>query len=297
MANTVPSSEFFWDNIFIKVEDTLFCVPRCEFVKSSEVFADMFLLPAGPGESTEGRVRDHPIVLEGYKKDEFTSLLKVMYPTAGSQISGTTLDLGLGKSEWVNVLKLSTIWNMEKIRTYAIHKLSTDFTLSPAEKILLARAHKVATWMYEGVSELVNSNPKPTIEELGAFGWETAARILWIRDSFPPNLNILTFKRDDIKCGYCSSSSSLIDGAYNCYSCGRSIPPDAELTIPGSGPTVVLRDIRCPHITCRGTVFHTIYVRCNSCSTTHGADHNARIIRKTGLKELIEDSFGEEVRR
>jgi len=66
---------------YAQVEDWLFCVPRFEFVKSSEVFADMFLLPSGPGANTEGRDKDHPIVLEGYKKEEFSCLLKVMYPT------------------------------------------------------------------------------------------------------------------------------------------------------------------------------------------------------------------------
>jgi hypothetical protein len=40
----------------------------------------MFLLPPGPGATTEGQDREHPIVLEGYKKDEFACLLKVMYP-------------------------------------------------------------------------------------------------------------------------------------------------------------------------------------------------------------------------
>ena len=40
----------------------------------------MFLLPSGPTPS-EGRDKDHPIVLEGYKKDDFACLLKVMYPT------------------------------------------------------------------------------------------------------------------------------------------------------------------------------------------------------------------------
>jgi hypothetical protein len=117
MAQYTPSSEFYWDNIVIRVcnhwrlsiiihtfpltyaqvEDALFCVPRCEFVRSSEVFADMFCLPSGPGAktegqdganiegqdgaNTEGQDRKNPIVLEGYKKDEFFCLLKVMYPT------------------------------------------------------------------------------------------------------------------------------------------------------------------------------------------------------------------------
>jgi len=118
---------------YIQVEDRLFCVPRYEFVQSSEVFADMFLLPSGPGANTEGQDREHPIVLEGYKKDEFACLLKVMYPTyvliifiqldptylpgcrASSLVSGTTLGFPLGKEEWVSVMKLSTIWNMEKV--------------------------------------------------------------------------------------------------------------------------------------------------------------------------------------
>ena len=64
---------------YIQVEDRLFCVPQYKFVQSSEVFADMFLLPSGPGANTEGQDREHPIVLEGYKKDEFACLLKVMY--------------------------------------------------------------------------------------------------------------------------------------------------------------------------------------------------------------------------
>jgi hypothetical protein len=93
----------------------------------------MFRLPSGPAALIEGGDPEHPIVLEGYKKDEFSCLLKVMYPSyvlkifiqpdfthlwarrAGSLISGTTLDLCLGKKEWVSVLKLATIWNMEKV--------------------------------------------------------------------------------------------------------------------------------------------------------------------------------------
>ena len=41
----------------------------------------MFLLPSGPAAHTEGQDREHPIVLEGYNKDEFACLLRVMYPT------------------------------------------------------------------------------------------------------------------------------------------------------------------------------------------------------------------------
>ena len=69
----------------IQVEDEVFGVPRSEFIQSSEVFADMFfantfIAPSEAEASKEGQDRENPIVLEGYKKDEFACLLKVMYP-------------------------------------------------------------------------------------------------------------------------------------------------------------------------------------------------------------------------
>jgi hypothetical protein len=40
----------------------------------------MFLLPSGVVNRTEGQDNEHPIVLKGYKKDEISCLLRVMYP-------------------------------------------------------------------------------------------------------------------------------------------------------------------------------------------------------------------------
>ena len=65
----------------IQVEDEIFCVPRCEFLVSSTVMSDMFQLPKGSdGVVVEGSDKVHPLVLEGYKKADFTALLKIMYP-------------------------------------------------------------------------------------------------------------------------------------------------------------------------------------------------------------------------
>jgi len=297
MAEDMLSNEFYWDNIIFKVEDKLFSVPRCEFVQLSEVFADMFCLPSGTAAHNEGQDREHPIVLEGYKKDEFTCLLKVMYPRAGSLISGTSFDLRLEKEEWVSVLKLSTIWNMTKIRNYAIHRLSTDVALSPVEKILLARAHKVATWLDEGVTSLTSGDPKPTLESLATLGWETAARILWIRDSSPFLATSNTsFRADSMKCGYCSSSASLIDGSHNCYNCAIAVTAATELTFTGPGTVsgasddlVQLNAIRCK---CGGAPFYSIY--CRSCLANYRHGHNVKIATNK-KKKMIEEMFGGEI--
>jgi hypothetical protein len=230
----------------------------------------------------------------------------------------------LGKEEWKSVLKLSTIWNMEKvcrnsvvslmskstnarhfirkIRKYAIHRLSTDLVLSPIEKIHLARAHKVAAWIQEGITGLVNSDPKPTFNDFAQLEWETAARILWIKNNFLMAANTLHFRRDEIKCGSCSSSASLINQDYSCDYCGKEVPAYAELTVPdpgtASGPAdhlVLLRAILCSDIDCRQVIFHSISVRCSSCLFYHDRNDNVRITPKKGLKEFIEEMFGDEI--
>jgi len=289
------NSKFYWDNIVFKVEDELFCVPRSEFVQSSEVFADMFLLPSGPAGHCEGQDKEHPIVLEGYKKDEFMCLLKVMYPTAGSLISGPKFDLCLEKEEWVSVLKLSTIWNMTKVRNYAIHRLSTDIALSPVEKILLARAHKVAAWLEEGVTNLASGDPSLTLEDLAALGWETAARILWINLKDTSNANAFRFGSDAIKCEYCLSSASLRFECHVHVINENAVPENRELTFHGSGSPSGIVPIHGIICNCGGRAFYSIY--CRSCSRNI---NNVRITPNKqmitlNMKEMIDEIFGREI--
>lgn len=193
----------------------------------------------------------------------------------------------------------------EQIRTYAIHRLSTGVALSPVEKVLLARTHRVTAWLVEGVTSLVllNSDPRPTLEDLATLGWETAARILWIRDNSSPSLhvpNTLCFIRDAIKCSFCSSSASLINCKQDCYSCRQAVPADAQLTVSGSGLAsgagdriVALKEIQC-HRKCGGYPFFASSVYCNSCLS--GSSGRVRITPNKGSKEMIQEMFGEEIK-
>jgi len=167
----------------------------------------------------------------------------------------------------------------------------------------LGRAHKIAAWMDEGVTGLVNDNYKPTLADLAVLGWETAARILWIKDNILSNT--LSFRRDDIQCGYSSSSSSLINSDYNCSSCRQAVPSDAELTAPGpsttSGSTdrlFKLKAIKC-HLNCQGYVFCSVFFSCPSCSKSYNDPRQklkVGITRRKRLKEMIKQAFGEETR-
>ncbi|KAF6750655.1 hypothetical protein DFP72DRAFT_774324, partial [Ephemerocybe angulata] len=173
--------EFYWDTVVFKVENSLFKVPRGQFIAQSEVFAGMFLVPRPVGdehESAEGGSDANPIVLEGYKADDFKALLKVLYPSYVSSMVTEREDPT--KYELESVLKLSTIWEMNKIRSYAIKQLSIESVLSPAERVTLAREHRVSKWFFQGVTSLVKD--ALSLDDLEAsVGIRTAYRILGIK--------------------------------------------------------------------------------------------------------------------
>lgn len=63
---------------YVKVEDTLFKLPKTYF-RTSSVFATIFTLPPGSEQDVEG-TDAKPFVLHGINLVDFESLLKVMYP-------------------------------------------------------------------------------------------------------------------------------------------------------------------------------------------------------------------------
>jgi len=262
-------------------------------------------------EHTEGHDKEHPIVLEGYTKDEFSCLLRVMFPRTKALISGTKWELSLKKEEWVSVLKLSTIWNMSHIRQYAIHRLSTDEAqaLTSIEKIQLAREYSVAKWMEEGLISLVTGGYRLTHADLTTLGWETSALILWIRDNSIPSLSSpFRFTQDMIQCRNCSSNltSESLGSELECYSCDLRLPlgigehtvPVASFSVENAselgkfdpGPLVKLEDIRCSACECR---FYSKSFRCPSCSVSKSM---VRIALKKRIDEKIDEVFGDEIR-
>jgi hypothetical protein len=173
--------------------------------------------------------------------------------------------------------------------------LSNDVALSSIEKLLLARAYRVAAWLEEAVTSLATCDLKPTLEDLATLGWETAARILWIwyNDS-----NTLCFKNDAIKCAHFSTSLSL-RGLYTGH-CEHILFTATDLSSLRSGlPTspgtteclVLLKRIQCK--TCGWTPFTSHAVFCQFCSKINSY---VRITLDNTLKQMIEEVFGEEIK-
>ncbi|TFK21329.1 hypothetical protein FA15DRAFT_645737 [Coprinopsis marcescibilis] len=309
-----PERNFFWECIVFKVEDELFSVPKNEFVRVSDVFADMFEMPSG-----EGRDRDHPITLEGYTKREFRSLLNVMFPLHEYLIpdSGTTLKFS--KEEWLGVLKLASTWNMAKIKGYAaqeIGKLTDEQAIRPLEKIQLARRHSVPNWLEEGITSLLEqSEPTPLDEFEETVGLSTASRILAIRDACgsgvlvgtsSPQLSVSNrFRMDSMRCGNCASSA-VIFTKHTCQHCKTTLTAGSVLSF-ASAPADVSRQHtisltealcgscnRCPFPP-KGAAF-----ACPTCSSSHYVSHSAIRVQTFSVfharKRLIDKYFGEEIK-
>jgi hypothetical protein len=182
--------------------------------------------------------------------------------------------------------------------------LSTE-ELSHIEKLLLARTYRIGAWLGEAVTNLVTCSPMPKFEDLAILGLDVVARILWIRENFPPNK--LYFRRDAIKCGNCSTSSSLKIPNLTVNNCGHVASGDAELTVSGSATPIsgtIDRMVKLNQIEC--SICSHPFVKMSPLSSINYCDFcgsltsylNVRVTPHTGkpFMRIIEEMFGEELR-
>jgi hypothetical protein len=94
----------------------------------------------------------------------------------------------LTSAEWTSVLRLSTMWELAEVREKAIAELSSlmpgDFHHLLFDKIMLAKECKVRQWLIDGYVELVVRQRIISVEEAEVLGWETAARLLRVREEY-----------------------------------------------------------------------------------------------------------------
>ncbi|KAK7024962.1 hypothetical protein R3P38DRAFT_2951960 [Favolaschia claudopus] len=173
---------YYFHTIIFKVEDRIFNVPRYHFERTSEVFRDMFALPAGDDPNIEGQCDERPIILEGITSCEFEQLLKVLYPLDLPGVMSAGLGNWMSKEEWIAVLKLSTLWRFLDARKLAIHQLDTRADLGSVERIMLARQYDVASWLRKGYIALAQRSQMISREEATEIGWETAFSLCQLRE-------------------------------------------------------------------------------------------------------------------
>ncbi|KAF5339564.1 hypothetical protein D9611_011487 [Ephemerocybe angulata] len=194
--------DYRWSLVTFKVQDKLYRVPRHGFTRYSDLFESMFTLPQG--DSSEGQSEQNPIVLPSCSTIDFENLLGIMYPTA-PRIS----PVEVSEEEWVSVLKLATLWGMDKMLDVAVNELSGT-GVSSIKKVCLGRKYRCPALLLLGYTEIINSWGNSAgseyLDELGLeLSWETTARL--------SNLVVKhTFSRGPL--GVCGSASCACRGEY-----------------------------------------------------------------------------------
>ncbi|KAH6890235.1 hypothetical protein BKA70DRAFT_871424 [Coprinopsis sp. MPI-PUGE-AT-0042] len=169
------STRFYIQTVIIKVEERLYSIPKDTLTSLSPVFEGMF--DVGDHSEGEGTSDETPIVLEGYKSDDFDCLLKILLPRPFENIPPSLL-----KQEWISVLKLATIWQIDQARSMAIDQLSA-FDLSPVEQVQHAREYHISAWFQKGIVAIAKEFGEYDLEELGKLlGWKNAAIVLSLRE-------------------------------------------------------------------------------------------------------------------
>ncbi|KAH9915424.1 uncharacterized protein B0H18DRAFT_274167 [Fomitopsis serialis] len=128
-------------NVIFQAEDTLFKIHRYFFLQGSKVFEDMFSLPSPPGEDYEGGSDDRPVYLEGTTSLDLARFLTIFYPRSVCKPDLETTD------EWASVLALAVKWQFDDVQALAVVWFSANAPL--VDQILLARAHRLAEWLYD----------------------------------------------------------------------------------------------------------------------------------------------------
>ncbi|TEB26414.1 hypothetical protein FA13DRAFT_1737344 [Coprinellus micaceus] len=214
------SEKYYYETVVFEVEERIYRVCRYGFVNwSQSIFCDMFSLPQPEEDKREGDRDENPIKLSGCTKEEFESLLELMYPSEGPGIPI------FSKEQWTNILKLARLWDMPKPARIAISKLN-ELSLTPIEMVTLGKAYAVPEWLKEGYTTLIEDVHGSPLERLMTLGMEIACRILWAQ-------NQVHIRRESIGstryCGRCIHPPSggrprlrvaaLLNGQYYCDYC------------------------------------------------------------------------------
>ncbi|KII95602.1 hypothetical protein PLICRDRAFT_34520 [Plicaturopsis crispa FD-325 SS-3] len=188
---------YYLADLFIRVENGLYKVPRRYFETESEFFQEMFGLPVSEGTTPEGSIKDNPLCIEGVKRHDFLQLLRVLHPPHFQR------EAELSCEEWTSVLELATMWRFQEIRRLAIEKMDT-FSMDPIQKLVLAKRLEVTQWILPAIREVAQRAEPIGIDEVNWLGVEWAFKIAAVRES--------DLASGSHRCSYCGRSTSVYEG-------------------------------------------------------------------------------------
>ncbi|KAF9073186.1 hypothetical protein BDP27DRAFT_1400351 [Rhodocollybia butyracea] len=122
-------------------------------------------------------IDDNPILLQSILRSDWERLLNVL-------MHKTYLDppLDFKMVDWISVLKLSTLWEMDVIRAIAIKKIDRLNLDNPARKVNLAREYKIPDYCLPSLSQLIMRSASLSFQDLKWLGPECALNVASIRE-------------------------------------------------------------------------------------------------------------------
>jgi hypothetical protein len=84
--------------------------------------------------------------------------------------------------EWTSILKLSTMWEFDRIRKIAIDQMSV-LPMDVAEKIAIARDYYVTTWFLPSLNDYARLERPVSVEDVDHLGLEYLLKIVQARQS------------------------------------------------------------------------------------------------------------------
>ncbi|PPQ99771.1 hypothetical protein CVT24_009674 [Panaeolus cyanescens] len=148
-AKTIDEVErddmFYYETVVLKVESTLFCIPKKSLAKKGTFFEDLFNGNAGDSKDADlGSSDANPLVLQGVSKEAFRDFLKLVSPFARDCLVYFT------EKQWLNVLWLAKRWKFDEVKEKAMSSLDvmfSDETTDPIQTIVLCKQYDVDQWL------------------------------------------------------------------------------------------------------------------------------------------------------
>ncbi|KAG6326600.1 hypothetical protein ID866_12489 [Astraeus odoratus] len=140
----------------------------------------MFSLPVPNNEEVEGSSDELPIHLPGVRADEFRLLLKVLLTSS----FGSQGNLPNSPDEWLSVIKLARMWEMDEVCKKAIKMMPySSVNKNAVEKVRLAFQYDIDEWLVPGLNELAKRPEPVSVKDVELLGWEIALKVVEVRES------------------------------------------------------------------------------------------------------------------
>ncbi|KAG8997030.1 hypothetical protein FRB93_000523 [Tulasnella sp. JGI-2019a] len=179
---------FFEDEqplVMFEVEGILFRLRRLPFMDSN-VFVMMFSLPPATGEPREGSSEDCPIRLSNVTVFEFEQLARLLITPFSSIIRP------FNTKEWEAILHLSTMWEFENLRLYAIKTIGEHKdSINAATVARIAKCYHVTEWLSPAYETLCTRPNALTDEEGEELGLRIVLAIARIRETMYTNRRVV----------------------------------------------------------------------------------------------------------